>query len=80
MPVLAWCALLGSIAGRSLQAWIVCRDVVRERHVGKTMLLFPLRDLMGVLFWLLSYGNNRILWRGEVYELVEDGKMRRSAR
>ncbi|OJV42628.1 MAG: glycosyl transferase [Acidobacteriales bacterium 59-55] len=80
MPVLAWCALLGSIAGRSLQAWVVCRDVVRERRVGKTMLLFPLRDLMGMLFWLLSYGNNRILWRGEVYELVEDGKMRRSAR
>jgi len=35
---------------------------------------------MGMLFWLLSYANNRIVWRGEVYELVEDGKMRRSAR
>jgi ceramide glucosyltransferase len=80
MPVLAWCALLGSIAGRSLQAWIVCRDVVCERRIVKTMLLFPLRDLMGVLFWLLSYGSSRILWRGEIYELVEDGKMRRSVR
>jgi ceramide glucosyltransferase len=40
------------------------------------MMLFPLRDFMGSVFWALSYTSNRILWRGEVYELVEDGKMR----
>ncbi len=80
MPVLGWCALLGGVLGRSFQAWTVGRYVVRERHIGKAMVLFPLRDLMGLLFWALSYGNNRILWRGEIYELVEDGKMRRVAR
>lgn len=77
-PVLAWCALVGSVVGRSLQAWVVGRNVVRERRLGVAMMLFPVRDLMGIFFWALSYWNNRILWRGEVYELVEDGKMRRT--
>jgi len=76
MPVLGWCALLFAVLGRVLQAWVVGRLVVQERRLWRTMLLFPVRDLMGIVFWALSYTSNRILWRGEVYELVEDGKMR----
>ena len=62
MPVLGWCALVGSVLGRSLQAWKVGRDVVQERHIGMAMILFPVRDMMGILFWALSYTSNRILW------------------
>ena len=76
MPVLGWFALLFAVLGRVLQAWVVGRFVVQERRLWRTMLLFPVRDLMGIVFWALSYTSNRILWRGEVYELVEDGKMR----
>jgi ceramide glucosyltransferase len=43
------------------------------------MILYPIRDLMGMLFWALSYTSNRILWRGELYELVEDGRMVKAA-
>lgn len=76
MPVLGWSALLFGVLGRMLQAWVVGRFVVQERRLWRTMLLFPVRDLMGIVFWALSYTSNRILWRGEIYELVEDGKMR----
>ncbi len=76
MPLLGWGALLFGVLGRVLQAWIVGKYVVREGRLWRAMLLFPLRDLMGIVFWALSYTSNRILWRGEVYELVEDGKMR----
>ncbi len=79
MPVLGWCALLGSVLGRSLQAWVVGRYVVQEKRIGTAMILFPLRDLIGPLIWALSYANNRIRWRGEAYELLEGGKMRRAA-
>jgi ceramide glucosyltransferase len=75
MPVLAWSALAGAVLGRSLQAWAVGKYVVRKRRNWPTMILFPIRDLMGMLFWALSYTSNRILWRGEMYELVEDGRM-----
>jgi ceramide glucosyltransferase len=76
MPLLGWGALLFGVLGRVLQAWVVGRYVVREGRLWRAMLLFPVRDLMGIVFWALSYTSNRILWRGEVYELVEDGKMR----
>ncbi len=78
MPVLGWCALIGSVLGRSLQAFVVGRYVVREKRILATMVLFPLRDLIGAVIWALSYGSNRIQWRGEVYELVDGGRMRRA--
>jgi ceramide glucosyltransferase len=79
MPVLGWCALLGSVLGRSLQAWVVGRYVVQEKRIGTAMVLFPLRDLIGPLIWALSYASNRIQWRGEIYELADGGRMRRAA-
>ena len=78
MPVLGWCALAGSVLGRCLQAFVVGRYVVRERRIFAAMVLFPLRDLIGALIWALSYASNRIQWRGEVYELVDGGRMRRA--
>jgi ceramide glucosyltransferase len=76
MPVLGWCALLGSVLGRSIQAWVVARYVVREKRIWLAIVLFPLRDLIGFVIWMLSYTSNRIQWRGEVYELVDGGRMR----
>jgi ceramide glucosyltransferase len=78
MPVLGWCALLGSVLGRSIQAWVVGRYVVREKRIWAAVVLFPLRDLIGAVIWALSYASNRIQWRGEIYELVDDGRMRRT--
>jgi ceramide glucosyltransferase len=78
-PVLGWCALVGSVLGRSVQAWAVGKYVVQERRLWTAMILFPVRDLIGPLIWAMSYANNRIQWRGEVYELVEGGRMRRAA-
>jgi ceramide glucosyltransferase len=78
MPVLGWCALLGSVLGRSLQAFVVGRYVVQEKRIGTAMILFPLRDLIGALIWALSYASNRIQWRGETYELVDGGRMHRA--
>jgi ceramide glucosyltransferase len=77
MPLLGWCALLGSVLGRGIQAWIMSRCVVNEKRVWATVLLFPIRDLIGPLIWALSYASNEIQWRGETYELVDGGRMRR---
>jgi ceramide glucosyltransferase len=79
MPLLGWGALLFGVMGRVLQAWVMGKYVVREGRLWRAMMLFPVRDLMGIVFWALSYTSNRILWRGEVYELIEDGKMRPAA-
>jgi ceramide glucosyltransferase len=76
MPVLGWCCLGFSLLGRITQGWVVAKYVVRERKSWWAAMLFPVRDLMGIFFWAASYGSNRILWRGEVYELLAEGRMR----
>jgi ceramide glucosyltransferase len=77
-PWLGVAALAWSVVGRMLQAWVVGKFVVEERSLWLTELLFPIRDLMGFIFWTLSYSSNRILWRGEIYELLDEGRMRKA--
>nr|WP_236657240.1 bacteriohopanetetrol glucosamine biosynthesis glycosyltransferase HpnI [Acidisarcina polymorpha] len=76
-PVLGLSALIWSISTRMLLAAVVGKTVVKERSLLRTMLLYPIRDLMGFGFWAVSYASNRILWRGEIFELLRDGVMRR---
>ncbi len=68
-------ALAWGIGSRILLAGLVGGVVVNERELLRTMLLHPLRDLMGFGYWVASYTNNRILWRGEEYELLDGGAM-----
>jgi ceramide glucosyltransferase len=70
-------ALAFVVLGRELQAWAVGKFVVQDNRLLKTMLLYPVRDLMGFFFWAMSYSSRRILWRGEVYELQAMGRMRK---
>jgi ceramide glucosyltransferase len=85
----AGCALLGAwplgialfayaTLGRVLQAALVGGLVVCDRNLVRTSLLFPLRDLMGALYWAMSYSSRTILWRGEVYELEAEGRMKKA--
>lgn len=69
-------ALLGySVAARILMAAVVGAVVVQERHLLRTTLLYPLRDLMGLAYWAASYVDDKVLWRGQVYRLTEGGLM-----
>jgi ceramide glucosyltransferase len=77
-PLLGWSLLAGTALGRSLQAWVTAKFVVRKSRTWTSMILFPLRDLMGMMFWALSYTGNKILWRGELYELLEGGRMKKA--
>ncbi len=67
--------LLYSIVNRMAMALMISGSVVEEQALLQSMLLFPLRDLMGFFFWAGSYGSETILWRGEVYRLGQDGVM-----
>ena len=70
-------ALLGwAVATRLALALAVGRGVVRDTSWFGLLVLYPLRDLMGFGFWAASYWGSRILWRGQVFELLPGGKMR----
>jgi ceramide glucosyltransferase len=49
--------------------------VVEERHLLRTALLYPLRDLLGFCYWAASYGSREIVWRNHIYRLAEGGLM-----
>ena len=71
IALLAW-----SLATRWALAIAVGRMVVADRSWLGLLVLYPVRDLMGICFWAASYWGRRILWRGKVFELLPGGRMR----
>jgi ceramide glucosyltransferase len=70
-------ALFGwSLMTRWAVAIGVGRLVVHDTSWFGLLVLYPLRDLMGIGFWAASYWGRRVLWRGHEYELLRGGKMR----
>jgi ceramide glucosyltransferase len=39
------------------------------------MVIYPLRDLLGGILWLGSYGGDRFYYRGSVYRMKEGGRV-----
>ena len=74
---LAGAALLWSVGTRMVLAFAVSHYVVREKSLWQSVLLYPVRDLLGLLFWLASYSSRKVLWRNEIYLLETAGRMRR---
>lgn len=71
VALLAW-----AVATRLALSLAVGRAVVRDQGWFGLLLLYPIRDLMGFCFWAASYGSNKILWRGRVFQLLPGGRMR----
>jgi ceramide glucosyltransferase len=74
LELAAW-LLVASVATRMLMAAVVSHEVLQEKSKWQSVLLYPIRDLFAIFFWLASYGSRKILWRNEVYVLEKDGRM-----
>jgi ceramide glucosyltransferase len=68
--LLSYSVILGAA-----QALIVGAAVVEERSLLRTAFLYPLRNLMGFVYWAASYGSREIVWRNQIYRLSEGGLM-----
>jgi ceramide glucosyltransferase len=68
--LLAW-AVLNRLVLSIAAGWAAVRDSNSLKHCW----LYPLRDLMGFLFWLASYQNSEVVWRGKRYRLHSGGEM-----
>jgi ceramide glucosyltransferase len=75
-PWLGVVLLLWSWASRVVLGGLVGRLVVAEPRLLRSSLLYPLRDLLGFCYWVASYLSNQVRWRGEVYNLLQNGFMR----
>jgi ceramide glucosyltransferase len=58
---------LGTAAGNAL--------LLRDRATLRALWLLPLRDLAGLLFWVLAMGKRTFVWRGYGFELARGGRI-----
>ena len=75
-PLLGGLLLFWCWASRVALGALVGSLVVAEPRLLRSVLLYPLRDLLGFCYWIASYVSNQVRWRGEVYNLLQDGFMR----
>ena len=67
-----------TILDRVLHCLLVAGYVVNDRAALRKAWLYPLRDFMGFCFWVRSYfGSRRLRYRGDPYELLPQGRLRR---
>jgi ceramide glucosyltransferase len=69
---LMWLAAM--VVNRWVQAGAVLR-VMGDQDWVKGMLIYPVRDLLGSVLWLGSYGGDRFYYRGQVYRMREGGRV-----
>ena len=74
-PVFGLDALGYALLQRMILGALMAAFAVEERHVFRTALLYPFRDLLGFLCWAASYAGSTILWRGRRYRLSRGGLM-----
>ena len=74
-PLLGVALFALGVASRLALALGVGRTVVGDRSWFSLLVLYPVRDLMGYLFWAASYGSSKIVWRGKLFRLKPGGKM-----
>ncbi len=72
---LAGVLLACGVVNRWLQAWVVGWGVVHDPEVLQYFWWYPLRDLLGFLFWVASFTGRNFTWRGEPYRFGPGGRV-----
>jgi ceramide glucosyltransferase len=72
----AWLVLAVTSALRVISAVVVGRQVLDDPQVLRDLWLLPLRDLVALAVWLVSYFGDEVEWRGLRFRL-RDGKLER---
>jgi len=72
---LGFAMLATAYMNRVVMAVVAGWGVVRDPQAVRMAWLYPVRALMGFLFWCASYAGRVIVWRGDHYRLEEHGRM-----
>jgi ceramide glucosyltransferase len=73
----AWLLLASVFAIRVAVAIVVGRKVLYDRKLIRNLWLLPIRDLIAVAVWIVSFGGQTVTWRGDRFQL-KDGKLSRT--
>jgi len=72
----AWALLVCTAVMRFAVAIVFGKYVLKDRQAMRSLALIPVRDLVAMLVWIVSFAGHRIVWRGDRFSL-ENGKLKR---
>ncbi len=65
----------GAVAVRVVTTAVVLKWGFRDREGLRSLALLPLRDIVGLFTWALSFTKQTVIWRGVEYTLTRNGRM-----
>jgi ceramide glucosyltransferase len=71
--------LAAVLLARGAVALVVGSYVLKDRQVLKQLWMLPLRDLIAVAIWLISFFGHTVTWRGDRFRL-KNGRLKRIER
>jgi len=74
-----WALVIAVLAMRLGVTFAVGRKVLRDRQALAMFPLLPLRDIVALLVWIVSFVGHNVAWRGDRFELRK-GKLTRVGR
>ncbi|MGA9965991.1 MAG: bacteriohopanetetrol glucosamine biosynthesis glycosyltransferase HpnI [Terriglobales bacterium] len=72
----AWALLACTAVMRFAVAIVFGKYVLKDRQAMRSFALIPVRDLVALLVWIVSFAGHRIVWRGDHFNL-QNGKLKR---
>jgi ceramide glucosyltransferase len=64
-----------ALMNRVVQSAAVGWGVIGDRRALFLSWLYPVRDLLGFLTWVGSFGSRTFFWRGETYRFSQGGRI-----
>jgi len=68
--------LAGMVLLRVAAAWVIGSSVLNDRQLPRQLWMLPLRDLIAVGIWVISFGGHTVAWRGDRFRL-KNGRLTR---
>ncbi|MEB3310551.1 MAG: bacteriohopanetetrol glucosamine biosynthesis glycosyltransferase HpnI [Snowella sp.] len=70
------CIIFGTVwTIRLLTAYWIAIYYFNDSTAKRFFYLIPLRDLLSFALWCYSFSGDRVIWRGQTYQLLLDGKL-----
>jgi ceramide glucosyltransferase len=66
--------LLAMVVNRWLQAGAIL-GVLGDPDILWNAMIYPLRDVLGSVLWVGSYGGENFYYRGKIYKLKDGGRV-----
>jgi ceramide glucosyltransferase len=71
-------ALAFAVSLRFAMAALVYNRVIKTRSWLKWLILMPVKDILAFLIWIGAFVGSKVTWRGAVYDIIRDGRIRKT--